>query len=75
MLISILGSGLQGCQQNLQRFAASAERISAWGDPEAETTPTADLVELLSARQGAEASLAVIAAGDRLLGSLIDILA
>lgn len=75
MLTPALASAVQGMQMNQRAFARHAERIAAWGAPEAPCDPVADVVGILVSSRGYEANVAVASRVDEMLGTLVDILA
>ncbi|MFO7608367.1 MAG: hypothetical protein R6X35_04110 [Candidatus Krumholzibacteriia bacterium] len=77
-MIGAYAAALSGLQANQRSFARHAERVAAWGtsaDQADEVHLERELVGVLQARRGYEANLAVARAADRMLGTLIDVLA
>jgi hypothetical protein len=71
-MISATQTALGGIQQALQSFDRGAKRVSQAGSAE---EIAAGAVEVDEARNAAKANAAVLRVGDRLIGSLLDILA
>lgn len=76
-MIAAMNTALTGIQNNLRQFEQHASRISRAGIPS-----TSDPVDLPSeivgtkaAQHGYEANLAVLRTSDKMIGSLLDVLA
>ena len=91
MGIDAVATALGGMQRNQESFARHAQRIALVGAPPAPDRPDGldasgaaagadvdlarEMVGLTTSRRGYEANLAVVRAADRMLGSLLDVLA
>jgi hypothetical protein len=71
---AVIASGLKGVQVGLEAAAASADRVTRAFQPEGTEDPVSALLDLSSAKRQVEAGAAVIKVGDKMLGSILDIL-
>ena len=71
---SIIGTGLRGIQTGLQNAARDADRVVKAFSPESNEEPTEAIVALQADQRQVEASAQVVKVGDRMLGSILDIL-
>ncbi len=71
---SIIGTGLRGVQVGLEAAASSADRVTRAFDSEGTEDPVSALLDLSAAQRQVEAGAAVIKVGDKMLGSILDIL-
>jgi hypothetical protein len=81
-MIVAIQSGLAGLAAQQRRFESAARQVARQGyvapgagDPHHASGPARPIVEALSARAGHAANLKTIQIADRMLGSLVDVLA
>ncbi|MBE0566055.1 MAG: hypothetical protein IH621_08870 [Krumholzibacteria bacterium] len=77
MVSAVYQAALAGLHAHQRGFARHAEQVAAWGTADAghEVALERGLVEILQARRGYAANLAVVRAADGMLGTLLDVLA
>jgi len=71
---SIFDIGLRGVHTGLENASRDAERVVRSFSPEATEDPVDPLIDLQADARQVKASTTVIKIGDRLLGSILDIL-
>lgn len=78
MVSSIQGNALAGIQQarnNMQKNAMDIARANQTGSVSSGLDPARSLVEMNQNKSAAQASMKVLQAEDRMLGSLLDVIA
>lgn len=75
MISPILANALQGMQAAQGRLAGHADRVARWGEGRTGSDPAREIAGVLDSARSYEANAAVARTADRMLGSIIDILA
>ena len=70
---SALNAGYTGLQRATQQVDESSSKLAQLATKPETVNPTTELVNLMVAEQGGQASLKVVKAADEMMGTLLDV--